>query len=229
MDINGKLFEVAGEKAYVMRGIFDFFDEKNFTRLLAEYEEAKKHGAKFYVGLYTNDLMERAHTERKLKNVVTDQDRLNLVEAVDFVDGAFLIPELRKNGVRDALELKILRQKAKRYSWYKLLIQMPKNNHKRMNGGDITGGSYFNLKRECLYMPCRTITASGGSSNGSCHPLEDRKFTIEELKRLSGVPDDFILTGSYEKQWERLGRLVPSVMMFHIAKTIEKEILCKIK
>ena len=59
MDINGKLFEVAGEKAYVMRGIFDFFDEKNFTRLLAEYEEAKKYGAKFYVGLYTNDLMER--------------------------------------------------------------------------------------------------------------------------------------------------------------------------
>ena len=47
MDINGKLFEIAGEKAYVMRGIFDFFDEKNFTRLMAEYEEAKKHGAKF--------------------------------------------------------------------------------------------------------------------------------------------------------------------------------------
>ena len=112
MDINGKLFEIAGEKAYVMRGIFDFFDEKNFTRLLAEYEEAKKHGAKFYVGLYTNDLMERTHKVRNLKNVVTDQDRVNLLEAVDFVDGAFLIPELRKNGVRDALELKILRQKA---------------------------------------------------------------------------------------------------------------------
>lgn len=124
---------------------------------------------------------------------------------------------------------KILREKAKRYTWYKLLIQMPKNNHKRMNGGDITGGSYFNLKRESLYLPSSTITAGGGAANGSCHPLEDRKFTIEELKRLSGVPDDFILTGTFEKQWERLGRLVPSVMMFHIAKTIEKEILCKIK
>ena len=37
MEINGKLFEIAGVKAYVMRGIFDFFDEKNFTRLMTEY------------------------------------------------------------------------------------------------------------------------------------------------------------------------------------------------
>lgn len=55
-----------------------------------------------------------------------------------------------------------------------------------------------------------------------------RKFTIPELKRICAFPDDFILTGSYAQQWERLGRAVPPVMMFHIASTIRTEILEKI-
>ena len=59
-------------------------------------------------------------------------------------------------------------------------------------------------------------------------PLEKRKFTIEELKRVQGFPDDFQLTGDFPQQWERLGRAVPPVMMFYIAKTIKEEILDKI-
>lgn len=112
MYINGKAYDVAGEQVYATRGIYDFFDGKNFPRLLAEYEEAKKQGLKFYVGLYTNDLMERMSKERKLKSVVSDQDRVNLLEAVDFVDGAFLISDIKRGAVRDALELKVLRQKS---------------------------------------------------------------------------------------------------------------------
>ena len=42
------------------------------------------------------------------------------------------------------------------------------------------------------------------------------------------IPDDFILTGTYAQQWERLGRMVPPVMMGHIAKTIQREILNRI-
>lgn len=56
-----------------------------------------------------------------------------------------------------------------------------------------------------------------------------RHLTIDELKRICAFPDDYQLTGTYTQQWERLGRAVPPVMMMHIAKTIEQEILCKIK
>lgn len=56
-----------------------------------------------------------------------------------------------------------------------------------------------------------------------------RKFSISELKKICAFPDDFILTGSYSQQWERLGRAVPPVMMSHIATTIRDDILGKIK
>jgi DNA (cytosine-5)-methyltransferase 1 len=57
------------------------------------------------------------------------------------------------------------------------------------------------------------------------HPTERRKLTIAELKRICGFPDDFVLTGSYAQQWERLGRAVPPVMMFHIAAVIRDRVL----
>lgn len=55
-----------------------------------------------------------------------------------------------------------------------------------------------------------------------------RKFTIAELKRICAFPDDFILTGSYAQQWERLGNSVPPVMMAAIASTVRDEILMRI-
>lgn len=90
---------------------------------------------------------------------------------------------------------------------------------------------YLNLKRTRIDGPSHCITADGGnpSTAGVCHPFEKRKFTIAELKRICGFPDDFILTGSYAQQWERCGRAVPPVMMSHIAATVRDEILAKIK
>jgi DNA (cytosine-5)-methyltransferase 1 len=60
------------------------------------------------------------------------------------------------------------------------------------------------------------------------HPSIPRTLTIPELKRCSSFPDDFILTGSFDHQWERIGRAVPPVMMSHIAATVRDEILCKL-
>ncbi len=82
---------------------------------------------------------------------------------------------------------------------------------------------YFNLVRPDRRRPLPTVTALGGSNPGTAsvtHPTEPRKFTIAELKRLCGFPDDFVLTGSYAQQWERLGRAVPPVMMSHVARAI---------
>jgi DNA (cytosine-5)-methyltransferase 1 len=72
------------------------------------------------------------------------------------------------------------------------------------------------------------MTASGHllvQGETSDDPKKVRKFTIAELRRICGFPDDFILTGSYSQQWERLGRSVPPVMMKHIATTTA-EMLC---
>jgi DNA (cytosine-5)-methyltransferase 1 len=78
--------------------------------------------------------------------------------------------------------------------------------------------------------PCVTITQRGGDNTAAsvCHPTEKRKFSIAELKRICAFPDDFVLTGTYAQQWERLGRAVPPIMMRAIAETIRDQVLCKI-
>ncbi len=55
-----------------------------------------------------------------------------------------------------------------------------------------------------------------------------RKFTIAELRRICGFPDDFILCGNYAQQWSCLGNSVPPVMMYHIAAAVRDGVLKKI-
>ncbi len=88
---------------------------------------------------------------------------------------------------------------------------------------------YFNLVRPDVNQPCPTICASHGHPGVASvtHPTEKRKLTIAELKRICAFPDDFVLTGSYSQQWERLGRAVPPIMMMHIAATIRDDILSR--
>jgi DNA (cytosine-5)-methyltransferase 1 len=88
---------------------------------------------------------------------------------------------------------------------------------------------YFQLVRPNASEPSPTITASGGTSSLAAvtHPTEKRKFSIAELRRICGFPDDFKLTGTYAQQWERLGRAVPPVMMKAVAETVRDKILLK--
>lgn len=126
-------------------------------------------------------------------------------------------------------EIDYLNESIKKYKIYEIAQRMPKNPKKRMPASKIMDGSYFNLIRESMYNPCSTICQMVGceSASGNLHPLYDRKFTTSELKRLSSFPDDFILTGSFRKKCERIGRAVPPLMMYNISKTIEKEVLKK--
>lgn len=86
---------------------------------------------------------------------------------------------------------------------------------------------YFSLVRPDPDGPSPCVTASGGNASTAsvAHPFERRKFSIAELRRICGFPDDFVLTGTYAQQWERLGRAVPPVMMSHIAETVRRDIL----
>lgn len=104
--------------------------------------------------------------------------------------------------------------------------KMPKNPKKTVSGQDITGKGWFSVNRCSPFEPCGTILQG---SQWAIHPSEDRQYTIHELKRITSIPDDFILTGNKSQQWERLGRMVPPVMMMHIAQTVQKEVLDKCK
>ena len=89
---------------------------------------------------------------------------------------------------------------------------------------------YNQLTRCSPDRPTPTIVAGNGtdaikSAWGPTHPFEKRKFTIPELKRICGFPDDFILTGTFAQQWERLGRAVAPPMMAAIASHIRDTIL----
>lgn len=123
-----------------------------------------------------------------------------------------------------------LREEIKKYAIGDILKKIPKNPAKPISGSTVMNGSYFNLIRLSMSDPSNTLCQTGGvgGSAGLCHPYEDRKLTLCEVKRITSVPDDFILTGKTMQKIERCGRMVPPVMMSHIAKTIEREILCKI-
>lgn len=90
-----------------------------------------------------------------------------------------------------------------------------------MRPGTISS-KYLNLTKPSIDRSCPTVTAMGGHPGTASvtHPTERRKFSIRELKRISSFPDDFQLTGTYEKQWERLGRAVPPLMAKAIAETV---------
>lgn len=87
--------------------------------------------------------------------------------------------------------------------------------------------------------PAATVTQSDGQRKSLTAYMSSymvrgqdgigRKWKIDELRKVCAFPDDYILTGDFAQQWERMARAVPPVMMSHIAKTIEQEILCKIK
>jgi DNA (cytosine-5)-methyltransferase 1 len=75
-----------------------------------------------------------------------------------------------------------------------------------------------------------SISRDGGGASNHFHVVDEavrRKFTIAELKRICAFPDDFILTGTYAQQWERLGNSVPPLMMKAIAETIRDKVLAR--
>jgi len=81
---------------------------------------------------------------------------------------------------------------------------------------------------------CQSDHATSKTANFSSSWVMDdsftvRKWTIPELKIISGFPADFELTGTFENQWERIGRAVPPLMMKEVAQTVRDEILCMMK
>jgi DNA (cytosine-5)-methyltransferase 1 len=80
--------------------------------------------------------------------------------------------------------------------------------------------------------PFDTIQKMPGVAGGSPVSVVDgetkRKFTIQELKRLGGFPDDYKLTGSYSKMWEVIGNSVCPPQMNALADCLYQNIFLKL-
>ena len=91
--------------------------------------------------------------------------------------------------------------------------------------------SMFNMIRPCPSKPCPTLTQRGQqmSVSGVFHYNKNRKFTIPELKRIMGLPDDFKLEGNFDKQAERIGRMVAPIMMKNLSQNIYEKVIKRTK
>jgi DNA (cytosine-5)-methyltransferase 1 len=87
---------------------------------------------------------------------------------------------------------------------------------------------HYTLTRCAWDKPAPTMVVSGQRPDGltgAIHPDRDRKFTLPELKRLTGLPDDFVLTGTLSQAAERVCRMVPPLLTKAIAESVYQKIL----
>ena len=90
-------------------------------------------------------------------------------------------------------------------------------------------GSCFNMIRCSPDLPCPTLTQTGQKKgmSGILHYEANRKLTIKEMKRAMALPDDYVLTGDFDTQAERIGRMVAPKLMKEIANSIYDNVLEK--
>lgn len=111
----------------------------------------------------------------------------------------------------------------RRASYSGLLTQLPRcpEKRKRLKNVDV----HYTLERCSWDHPAPTLTATGQKPNslaGAIHPERDRKFTIPELKRLFGLPDEFQLMGTVQQAVDTICNMVPPPMEAALAGSIVK-------
>lgn len=98
------------------------------------------------------------------------------------------------------------------------------SRHQRLRNADTN----FSLVRCSWDLPAPTLVIAGQKPDyrcGTIHPEEDRKFTVPELKRLFGLPDDFALTGTLDQAVECICNMVPPFMTKAISQSIYEKVL----
>jgi DNA (cytosine-5)-methyltransferase 1 len=130
-------------------------------------------------------------------------------------------------------EIQLVTDKWRNSNLYKTTgSKMPSDPDKVLSGMNYhPKGHAFNMKRASMRKPSPTLTAMGCANitfGGIIHPLDNRKLTLPELIRLQSLPDDFKLTGEWKQKAERIGRMVPPLMMKDIADSIHEHVFSKL-
>ena len=175
----------------------------------------------FFIGV-RNDITEKAGLNFMTIGNVFPQELPDVVPLKDALIGLEY----------DEEEVKYLTEKfSKTAYWRDTGSKMEIDPPKVLTGMDYhPKGHHFNLKRVSQYQPAPTLTAMGSNDTtaGAFHWSEPRKLTLGELKRIQSLPDDFKLTGKWNQKSERIGRMVPPLMMKVIADSVYNKILKEI-
>jgi DNA-cytosine methyltransferase len=167
----------------------------------------------------------------KACGIKTEEDVLKL-----FPQGSIYEPNLNDalhDIEADRRERSLLMSKTRKGFTYEVVKAIPKNPERNIGISDVRPDwtSDFNLVRSSWKQPCPTLTQMGQQANsmgGILYPDEDRQFTIAELKRLMGLPEDFVLTGTFNQKAERLCRMVTPPIYKHLSQSIYENILSKV-
>lgn len=80
---------------------------------------------------------------------------------------------------------------------------------------------YFSLQKMSPNRHSNTLTQTAGNiSAASIAHWDNRKFTVNEAKRIMSFPDDYWVGTEYKDQIERLGRAVPPLLMKAVAEQL---------
>lgn len=85
------------------------------------------------------------------------------------------------------------------------------------NGAKYRKNYYINSMKINPDKESPTLTKTCPGTGGIMHFAEKRTLSIEEIKRLGFLHDEFNMTGNFDQQWERIGNTVPPGLMRAIA------------
>lgn len=156
----------------------------------------------------------------------------------------YLVPQNRQRliwiGIRDDLKIKpsypkgIKKIITTREAFYNIVNgETPPFNDKYarlwnkikwgQNASHVIGTGFNNCHKIHPYKPSPTLPKmqTGRGFATIVHYNEKRALTIEEAKRLQSFPDQFQLSGNYQKKWAQIGNSVPPLFIYHIANHVK--------
>jgi DNA (cytosine-5)-methyltransferase 1 len=194
-------------------------------RMIYQVMDASKFGVPqsrmrtFFVGVrndvFTTLGLEEYELARNIFPLPTTSDGVSIASAIEGIDN-------------DPEEVQMLLDFCENSFQKKFVETMAFNPSKVLKPGPVNGKiSCFNMKRPAPRKPSPTLTQMGQqrSASGVMHYAANRKLTIKEMKRIMSLPDDFELTGTFDQQAERIGRMVAPKMMCALATSIYENIL----
>ena len=217
---NVRQFKSAPVFQETIKGLKDVGYKVNFKVLnSADYGVPQIRLRLFIIGI-RNDICNKLNmNENDILNIFPHKETEKEVTVKDALQGLTINQQERD----------LLLSNMRKSSNYELLKYIPKNPPKKTRLSDLKKEwtSDFSLDRASWERPSPTLTSLGQQlgRGGICHPQEDRLFTVNELCRLMGLPDDYSFSGTFNDKVKSIGNMVPPFMTSAISRNILHKVL----